>query len=90
MNNPGHSVLMGDTSLVWTRWFARAIAPRKHLRVLPTQTRPSLFGGDYLLPRLPASFSPRLPILGRFRRQVAALSTGTCEEKDYAEWHPGS
>lgn len=30
----------------WTRAFARAIAPRKHLRVLPTRTRPSLFGSD--------------------------------------------
>ena len=25
---------------------SRQIAPRKHLRVLPTRTRPSLFGGD--------------------------------------------
>jgi hypothetical protein len=30
----------------WSRSFARAIAPRKHLRVLPTRTRPSLFGSD--------------------------------------------
>ena len=30
----------------WNRAFARAIAPRKHLRVLPTRTRPSLFGSD--------------------------------------------
>jgi len=30
----------------WSRWRARAICPRKHLRVLPTRTRPSLFGGD--------------------------------------------
>jgi hypothetical protein len=46
MNNSGQSVLLDDKSLVWTRRFARAIAPRKHFRVLPTQTRPSLFGGD--------------------------------------------
>ena len=30
----------------WNRAFARAIAPRQHLRVLPTRTRPSLFGSD--------------------------------------------
>jgi len=30
----------------WSQTFARAIAPRKHLRVLPTRTRPSLFGSD--------------------------------------------
>lgn len=30
----------------WNRAFVRAIAPRKHLRVLPTRTRPSLFGSD--------------------------------------------
>jgi hypothetical protein len=30
----------------WNRAFARAIAPRQHLRVLPTNTRPSLFGSD--------------------------------------------
>jgi len=46
MNNSGQSVSLGDTSLIWTRWFARSIAPRKHFRVLPTRTRPSLFGGD--------------------------------------------
>jgi hypothetical protein len=36
----------GDVSLKWTRWFARSIAPRKYFRVLPTRTRPNLFGGD--------------------------------------------
>jgi hypothetical protein len=46
MNNSGHSVLLGSKSLIWTRWFVRASAPRKHFRVVPTQTRPSLFGGD--------------------------------------------
>jgi len=36
-----------DSSLKrWNRAFARTIAPRKHLRVLPTRTRPSLFGSD--------------------------------------------
>ena len=34
----------GSSPVVWTRAFARAIAPRKHLRVLPTRTRPNLFG----------------------------------------------
>jgi hypothetical protein len=30
----------------WSRTRALHICPRKHLRVLPTRTRPSLFGGD--------------------------------------------
>jgi hypothetical protein len=30
----------------WSRLRARSICPRKHLRVLPTRTRPSLFAGD--------------------------------------------
>lgn len=30
----------------WSRTLARVLSPRKHLRVLPTRTRPSLFGGD--------------------------------------------
>jgi hypothetical protein len=30
----------------WSRSRARNLCPRKHLRVLPTRTRPSLFGGD--------------------------------------------
>jgi hypothetical protein len=30
----------------WSRSRARIICPRRHLRVLPTRTRPSLFGGD--------------------------------------------
>jgi hypothetical protein len=30
----------------WSRSRARSICPRRHLRVLPTRTRPSLFGGD--------------------------------------------
>jgi hypothetical protein len=41
----------GDTRLIpatkrWSRARARIICPRRHLRVLPTRTRPSLFGGD--------------------------------------------
>jgi hypothetical protein len=30
----------------WTGSFVRSIAPRRHLCVLPTRTRPSLFGSD--------------------------------------------
>ncbi|MGA7256611.1 MAG: hypothetical protein WBX09_08195 [Terracidiphilus sp.] len=30
----------------WSGLRARSICPRRHLRVLPTCTRPSLFGGD--------------------------------------------
>jgi hypothetical protein len=30
----------------WSGSRARSICPRRHLRVLPTRTRPSLFGGD--------------------------------------------
>jgi hypothetical protein len=30
----------------WSQLRAQRICPRKHLRVLPTRTRPSLFGGD--------------------------------------------
>jgi hypothetical protein len=30
----------------WSGWRARCICQRKHLRVLPTRTRPNLFGGD--------------------------------------------
>jgi hypothetical protein len=30
----------------WSRNLVRAIAPRRFLRVLPTRTRPSLFGSD--------------------------------------------
>jgi hypothetical protein len=44
MNNRAQLVSVGDASLIWTRWIARSIAPRKHFRVLPTRTRPSLFG----------------------------------------------
>jgi hypothetical protein len=30
----------------WSRSRAQYMCPRRHLRVLPTRTRPSLFGGD--------------------------------------------
>lgn len=30
----------------WSRLRVRSMCPRRHLRVLPTRTRPSLFGGD--------------------------------------------
>jgi hypothetical protein len=30
----------------WSRWRARSICPRRHLRVLPMRTRPSLFASD--------------------------------------------
>lgn len=30
----------------WNRAFVRATAPRRFFRVLPTLTRPSLFGSD--------------------------------------------
>ena len=30
----------------WSQARAQRICPRKHLRLLPTRTRPSLFGGD--------------------------------------------
>jgi hypothetical protein len=30
----------------WNPAYVRAIAPRKYFRVLPTRTRPSLFGSD--------------------------------------------
>jgi hypothetical protein len=46
MNNSVLRVFCGEDSAIWTRWFARSIAPRKHFRVLPTRTRPNLFGGD--------------------------------------------
>jgi hypothetical protein len=46
-----HSRAIQDSLLAparkrWSRSRAQRICPRKHLRVLPTRTRPSLFGGD--------------------------------------------
>jgi len=46
MENSAQSVFCGETSVIWTRWFACSIAPCKHFRALPTRTRPNLFGGD--------------------------------------------
>jgi hypothetical protein len=34
------------SSKSWTGPVVRAIAPRRYIRVLPTRTRPSLFGSD--------------------------------------------
>ena len=39
-------LLLAPASRRWSRSRARSICPRQHLRVLPTRTRPSLFGGD--------------------------------------------
>jgi hypothetical protein len=41
-----HAMLIAPASRRWSRSRAHVICPRKHLRVLPTRTRPSLFGGD--------------------------------------------
>jgi len=38
--------LLAPAKKRWSRSRAQRICPRKHLRVLPTRTRPSLFGGD--------------------------------------------
>jgi hypothetical protein len=38
--------LLAPAKKSWSRSRAQRICPRKHLRVLPTRTRPSLFGGD--------------------------------------------
>ncbi|HUB51489.1 MAG TPA: hypothetical protein VL986_05050 [Terracidiphilus sp.] len=37
---------MAPATKRWSQRRARIICPRRHLRVLPTRTRPSLFGGD--------------------------------------------
>jgi len=39
-------MLIALASKRWSRSRARGICPRRHLRVLPIRTRPSLFGGD--------------------------------------------
>jgi hypothetical protein len=41
-----HHFPIANRTASWNRAFARAIAPRRFLRVLPTRTRPSLFGSD--------------------------------------------
>jgi hypothetical protein len=48
MRSNRHIAVLGPISSHkrWTLAFARAIAPLKYLRVLPTLTRPSLFGSD--------------------------------------------
>ena len=48
MRSNRHIAVLGPISSHkrWTLAFARAIAPLKYLRVLPTRTRPSLFGSD--------------------------------------------
>jgi len=42
----GHGSTAAPAIKRWSRSRARGICPRRHLRVLPTRTRPSLFGGD--------------------------------------------
>jgi hypothetical protein len=39
-------LLIAPATMRWSRSRARGICPRRHLRVLPIRTRPSLFGGD--------------------------------------------
>ena len=41
-----HGMLVAPAAKCWSRLRARCICPRRHLRVLPIRTRPSLFGGD--------------------------------------------
>jgi hypothetical protein len=41
-----HGSSSAPASKRWSRSRARIICPRKHLRVLPTRTRPSQFAGD--------------------------------------------
>lgn len=41
-----HGLSSAPAAKRWSRSRARIICPRKHLRVLPTRTRPSCFGGD--------------------------------------------
>ena len=43
-HNPNIPAIFSRKS--WNGPFVRAIAPRRFLRVLPTRTRPSLFGSD--------------------------------------------
>ncbi len=38
--------LLAPAKKRWSRSRAERICPRKHLRVLPTRTRPNLFSGD--------------------------------------------
>ena len=45
MRDP-HEFMLAPAGIRWSRWRARMICPRKHLRVLPMRTRPSLFASD--------------------------------------------
>ena len=38
--------LLAPANRRWSRWRERSICPRRHLRVLPIRTRPSLFASD--------------------------------------------
>ncbi len=42
----GEVFVRGLTAWRWSPGRERGICPRRHLRVLPIRTRPSLFGGD--------------------------------------------
>jgi hypothetical protein len=42
----GNGAMMIPARKRWSGSRVRSICPRRHLRVLPTRTRPSLFGGD--------------------------------------------
>jgi hypothetical protein len=41
-----NAMLLAPASRRWSRSRDRSICPRRHLRVLPTRTRPSLFASD--------------------------------------------
>jgi hypothetical protein len=41
-----HTLMLAPATKRWSRSRARSICPRKHLRVLPMRTRPSLFASD--------------------------------------------
>ncbi len=41
-----NAMLLAPAGRRWSRSRERSICPRRHLRVLPTRTRPSLFASD--------------------------------------------
>ena len=43
---PAHGTALVHAARRWSRQRALSICPRRHLRILPTRTRPSLFSGD--------------------------------------------
>jgi hypothetical protein len=43
---PRIDTIPGIASLSWNAPAMRSIAPRRFLRILPTRTRPNLFGSD--------------------------------------------